>query len=83
MDISVVSWNKYANPCSEYDFVIGVGDDNTDEDLFSTLPSEAYSIKIGPCNTEAKYHLKSWKELRLILKQLSRLSEKLGIKENK
>ena len=68
---------------SDYDFVIGAGDDNTDEDLFSALPDDAYSIKIGSGNTEAKYHLKSWKELRLILEQLSHFNEESGFKENK
>ncbi|MFZ7134034.1 MAG: bifunctional alpha,alpha-trehalose-phosphate synthase (UDP-forming)/trehalose-phosphatase [Eubacteriales bacterium] len=53
----------------DYDFILGVGDDYTDEDLFSSLPEEAYTIKIGLGNTCAKYHLKSWKSMRRLLQK--------------
>lgn len=54
-----------------YDFILGVGDDHTDEDLFAALPQEAYSIKIGMGNTRAKYRLKSWRSMRTLLKELT------------
>ncbi len=50
-----------------YDFILGVGDDYTDEDLFSALPEEAFSIKIGIGNTQAHYYLKSWQSMRTVL----------------
>ena len=52
-----------------YDFILGVGDDHTDEDLFTALPKDAYSIKIGMDNTAAKYCLKSWRSMRALLKE--------------
>jgi len=52
---------------SDYDFIFAAGDDKTDEDLFVTLPEEAYSIKIGIGSTKAKYYLKSWKSMRNLL----------------
>jgi len=58
-----------------YDFIMGVGDDSTDEDLFSALPDDAYSIKIGTGSTNAQYYMKSWKDLRLVLKQLSNIND--------
>jgi trehalose 6-phosphate synthase/phosphatase len=59
----------------DYDFIMGVGDDYTDEDLFAALPNDAYSIKIGLGKTHAKFYLKSWRSMRKLLSQLSELSE--------
>ncbi|MPW24441.1 bifunctional alpha,alpha-trehalose-phosphate synthase (UDP-forming)/trehalose-phosphatase [Alkalibaculum sp. M08DMB] len=60
----------------EFDFILGVGDDFTDEDLFLSLPEDAFTIKIGLGNTNAKYHLKSWKSMRALLKKLINTNEK-------
>lgn len=53
-----------------YDFILAVGDDVTDEDLFSALPDSAYSIKVGRGRTGAKYRLPSYKETVTLLKKL-------------
>ena len=58
-----------------YDFILGVGDDHTDEDLFAVLPQDAFSIKIGIGNTKAKYRLKSWKSMRILLDKLTKQKE--------
>jgi trehalose 6-phosphate synthase/phosphatase len=55
----------------DYDFILGVGDDHTDEDLFAALPQEAYAIKIGMGNTRAKFRLKSWRSIRGLLRELT------------
>ncbi|MDX9873038.1 MAG: bifunctional alpha,alpha-trehalose-phosphate synthase (UDP-forming)/trehalose-phosphatase, partial [Clostridia bacterium] len=55
----------------DYDFIFAVGDDYTDEDLFSALPPEAFTVKIGLGNTNAAYFLKSWQSMRLILKKFA------------
>lgn len=55
---------------NDYDFILGVGDDYTDEDLFSALSEDAFTIKIGLGNTHAKYRLRSWRSMRSILKKL-------------
>ena len=57
-----------------YDFILAGGDDRTDEDLFEALPNDAYSIKIGIGNTNAKYHLKSWKSMRMLLQKFAGIS---------
>lgn len=41
----------------EYDFVLAVGDDKTDEDMFRALADKAVTIKIGSGSTVAKYSL--------------------------
>ena len=55
----------------KYDFILGIGDDYTDEDLFSALPEHAYSIKVGYGQTKAKYHIQGTREARLFLKELA------------
>ncbi len=51
----------------DYDFILAAGDDRTDEDIFQTLPEEAWSIKIGLTHSKAKYYLKSIYEFRAFL----------------
>lgn len=53
-----------------YDFVLAMGDDTTDEDMFKLLPDEAYTIKIGEALSAAKNHLPSQKDVLPFLKQL-------------
>lgn len=57
----------------DYDFILGVGDDHTDEDLFLALPEKTFTIKVGLNNTNAKYHIKSWKSMRTLLKKFTNI----------
>lgn len=41
-----------------YDFILAIGDDKTDEDLFRALPEQALTIKIGVMPSMAKYNFK-------------------------
>jgi len=56
---------------SKYDFIIGIGDDWTDEYLFEQLPENAYTIKVGLTNTKARLNVENIEEVRKILKLLS------------
>ncbi|MCL1854770.1 MAG: bifunctional alpha,alpha-trehalose-phosphate synthase (UDP-forming)/trehalose-phosphatase [Clostridia bacterium] len=40
-----------------YDFILAIGDDATDEDMFAVLPPEAVTIKVGPFSDAARYTL--------------------------
>ncbi len=40
-----------------YDFILAMGDDVTDEDMFNALPREAITIKIGTLSENARYNL--------------------------
>lgn len=40
-----------------YDFLLAIGDDKTDEDLFRALPEQALTVKIGVMASLAKYNL--------------------------
>jgi trehalose 6-phosphate synthase/phosphatase len=54
----------------KYDFILAVGDDNTDEDMFKALPESAYTIKVRTGQTAAKYIVASPKDVLDILTQL-------------
>ncbi|TGN18133.1 bifunctional alpha,alpha-trehalose-phosphate synthase (UDP-forming)/trehalose-phosphatase [Leptospira idonii] len=50
--------------------IIAIGDDVTDEDLFSSLPSQSITIKVGSEDTHAKYRIKDTKEVLHFLSEL-------------
>jgi trehalose 6-phosphate synthase/phosphatase len=54
----------------QYDFVMAVGDDKTDEDMFRALADKAVTIKIGSGNTLAQYSLTDQVEVIRLLNQL-------------
>jgi trehalose 6-phosphate synthase/phosphatase len=61
------------------EFILAIGDDCTDEDLFRALPPSAYSVRIGLAPTAAKYHLASHTAVRRLLRELiNATSEKNG-----
>jgi trehalose 6-phosphate synthase/phosphatase len=53
------------------EFILGVGDDWTDEDLFRALPESAFSVRVGGARTAAKYHLTSQTSVRRLLKEFT------------
>lgn len=54
-----------------WDFVLAIGDDWTDEDIFSVLPDKAWSIKVGFIPfTKAHYFLESSNEAINLLESL-------------
>lgn len=53
-----------------FDYVLAMGDDYTDEYMFEELPKTATTIKVGFKKTSAKYYVKSPKEVRTFLSKL-------------
>jgi len=53
------------------DFILGIGDDWTDEDLFRALPPSAFSVRVGLANTAARYYLTNHTAVRRMLRELS------------
>jgi trehalose 6-phosphate synthase/phosphatase len=58
---------------ADYDFIMAIGDDKTDEDMFRVLSGNAYTIKVGPGHTSAKFHLSDQQE---VLRLLARFTNK-------
>lgn len=52
------------------EFILAIGDDWTDEDLFRALPPTAFSVRIGLAQTAAKYHLANHTAVRKLLRGL-------------
>lgn len=53
-----------------YDFILAMGDDTTDEDMFSALPETAVTIKVGKNSNTAKYNIPKQSNTLLFLKKL-------------
>lgn len=58
------------------DFIMAVGDDWTDEDLFRALPPTAFSVRVGLAQTAARYHLMNHAAVRRVLRELVDSSER-------
>lgn len=67
----------FRDPC--YDFLLAVGDDRTDEDMFEAAPEDAWTIKIGDEPTRARFALKNCREMRDLLEVLAEASESESI----
>ena len=63
---ATMSWLAKA----KWDFILSIGDDWTDEDIFEVLPEWAYSVKVGFGPTKARFNLPSYREVRKLLKDL-------------
>jgi trehalose 6-phosphate synthase/phosphatase len=55
-----------------YEFIVAIGDDWTDEDMFGAMPEEATSIRVGLTNTRAKYNFRSVKDVLRLLEDFAR-----------
>lgn len=58
---------------NSYDYVLSIGDDKTDEDMFEALSANeiCFTIKVGPGDTVAKYKLNNVSDVVTLLQNLS------------
>jgi trehalose 6-phosphate synthase/phosphatase len=54
----------------DFEFILAMGDDTTDEDTFRELPNSAYTIKIGNISEIARFNLRSQTSVLPFLKRL-------------
>jgi trehalose 6-phosphate synthase/phosphatase len=47
----------------DFDFILAIGDDTTDEDMFEALPDTSFTIKIGDDLSAARNHIRSQDEV--------------------
>ncbi|SKC43426.1 bifunctional alpha,alpha-trehalose-phosphate synthase (UDP-forming)/trehalose-phosphatase [Ohtaekwangia koreensis] len=52
------------------DFVLAIGDDKTDEDMFRILADRAITIKVGPGHSAAQYSIASQRDVIRLLNEL-------------
>ncbi len=53
-----------------YSFVLCIGDDTTDEDMFEALPDEAFTVKVGPGSSYARSALETVGDVHALLRDL-------------
>jgi trehalose 6-phosphate synthase/phosphatase len=62
-----------------YDFVMAIGDDKTDEDMFRVLAGKGYTLKIGSGHTLANYHLADQSEVLSLLREFPGVSNEMAV----
>lgn len=50
-----------------FDGILAAGDDWTDEEIFTALPPEAHTVRVGFVPTRARYSVGSYREIRTLL----------------
>ncbi len=63
---AAIQWISKIKP----DFILSIGDDWTDEDVFEVLPDWAFSIKVGYEPSKARYNISNYSEVRKLLNEL-------------
>lgn len=53
-----------------WDFILALGDDLTDEQMFAALPVDSYSIKVGLSLSQARFNLEAVADVRQLLSKL-------------
>ncbi|MBR9998153.1 MAG: bifunctional alpha,alpha-trehalose-phosphate synthase (UDP-forming)/trehalose-phosphatase [Cyclobacteriaceae bacterium] len=54
----------------QYEFILAIGDDWTDEDTFLAMPDDAITIRVGRSSSQAKYRIDSFNAVRDFFKEL-------------
>ena len=57
------------------DFIMAIGDDKTDEELFGALPGNAISLKVGKGPTRARYSFLKQAEVAAFLTRMAEARE--------
>jgi trehalose 6-phosphate synthase/phosphatase len=60
-------WLKY----KKYDFILAIGDDKTDEDLFRAIPASEYTIRVGLTQSVSRFNLKHQRDVIALLHKLT------------
>lgn len=59
----------------DHDFIMAIGDDYTDEDMFGALPPSAHSIKVGRGRTIATSRVSNSEQVIDLLQSLAKISQ--------
>ncbi len=66
----------------DWNFILAIGSDWSDEELFNILPESAYSIRVGLNPTQAQFNVPNPSDIRLLLKDMiKQMPFKYQIKE--
>ena len=59
---------------NDWDFVLCIGDDYNDEDMFRALPESAFTIKVGHEASEARFRLRTVGQVTRLLQDIAKIS---------
>jgi len=65
-----------------WDWIMAMGDDWTDEDIFKVLPQTAWSIKVGFHASAARYHVNSTRDVLTLLRAISSRSRSVATEDH-
>ena len=54
----------------EFDFVLAIGDDHDDEELFAALPAHSFTLRVGIVRTAARFNLREPNDVVKLLEEL-------------
>jgi trehalose 6-phosphate synthase/phosphatase len=76
---------KYLTNKNHYDFILSIGDDTTDEDMFRPLTDDldAFTVRIGSSDTEAKFRMSSLRQVQKLLSRLIEVCEEGRVNQTK
>jgi len=57
----------------QWDIVVALGNDESDEDIFARMPPDAWTIKVGLSETRAGHKARNVDQIRMLLAQLSQV----------
>ncbi|TFH39718.1 MAG: trehalose-phosphatase, partial [Chrysiogenales bacterium] len=60
---------------NNFDFIMAIGDDLTDEDMFAAIPESGFSIKVGLVPSIASFHLAGPEDVRRLVSQMAHANE--------
>ena len=63
-----------------WDFILVIGDDYTDEDMFDVVPERAYTVHVGRDKTEARFQVDGVPDVIDLIDNLSEVGKKLNTK---
>jgi trehalose 6-phosphate synthase/phosphatase len=86
LEVRMIGVDKGATAMNLYkslkpDFILCIGDDTTDEDMFRALADKGYTIKVGRGNTSAEYTIVSQNDVFPFLRKLAERSETECLRE--
>jgi trehalose 6-phosphate synthase/phosphatase len=63
--------NELLTEYADAGFILGIGDDRTDEDMFAYLPAHAWSVHVGADSSKARYRVPDTSGVRELLYRLA------------
>jgi trehalose 6-phosphate synthase/phosphatase len=53
------------------DFILALGDDHTDEDMFAAIPTDEWTVKVGMGISSARFSLPNSADVQQLLQELA------------